>query len=355
MTYRVVQWSTGNVGRHALAGIDARPDLELVGVWVSSPDKVGVDAGRLAGLGRELGIAATDDADALLAVGPDCIVHTAMADHRLGEALDDLARFLRAGINVVSSGPVFLQFPDGVMPPPMIEPVRQAARDGDVSLWVNGIDPGFANDWLPLVVTGIAERIEQVRCMEILNYATYDQPMVLFDIMGFGGPLDQTPLLLQPGILTTAWGSVVKQIAAGLGIVLDEITEHVERLPAPETFAVAAGTIEAGTAAALRFEVRGMWQDRPVVVLEHVTRLRDDLAPDWPQPTGLGCYRVVVTGEPNYTVDLQLVGTDGDHNTAGLKATAMRLVNAVPAVVEAPPGLLTALDLPLITGRGLVR
>jgi 2,4-diaminopentanoate dehydrogenase len=355
VTYRIVQWSTGNVGRHALAGIDARPDLELVGVWVSSPAKVGVDAGELAGLGRELGVPATDDADALLALGADCIVHTAMADHRLGEALDDLARFLRAGINVVSSGPVFLQFPDGVVPPEMIDPVRQAARDGGVSLWVNGIDPGFANDWLPLVVSGISERIEQVRCMEILNYATYNQPMVLFDIMGFGGSLDETPLLLQPGVLTTAWGSVVQQLATGLGIVLDDIAEHVERLPAPETFAVDAGTIEAGTAAALRFEVRGMWQGRPVVVLEHVTRLRDDLGPAWPQPTGLGCYRVQVTGEPHYTVDLQLVGSDGDHNTAGLKATAMRLVNAVPAVVEAPPGLLTALDLPLVTGRGLVR
>jgi 4-hydroxy-tetrahydrodipicolinate reductase len=86
-----------------------------------------------------------------------------------------------------------------------------------------------------------------------------------------------------------------------------------------------------------------------------VTRLRADLAPDWPQPAGQGCYRVQVTGEPNYTLDLQLLGTDGDHNTAGLKATAMRLVNAVEAVVAAPPGLLTALDLPLITGRGLVR
>src|SRR5205823_7037017 len=99
--------------------------------------------------------------------------------------------------------------------------------------------------------------------------------------------------------------------------------------------------------------VRGMVGARPAVVLEHETRLRDDLGPDWPQPSGAGCYRVVVRGEPNYTCDLQLMGTDGDHNTAGLKATAMRLVNAVPAVVEAEAGLVTALDLPLITGRGL--
>ena len=162
-------------------------------------------------------------------------------------------------------------------------------------------------------------------------------------------------MLLQPGVLTFAWGSVVSQIAAGLEIELDEIVEYHERLPAPERFVIPSGPIEAGTTAAMRFEVRGMRGGKPVVVLEHVTRLRPDLGPDWPQPAGAGCYRVVVTGEPIYTVDLQLMGTDGDHNTAGLKATAMRLVNAVPAVVESPPGLVTALDLPLITGRGLVR
>ena len=353
--YRVVQWSTGHVGRHALAGIDAHPDLELAGVWVSSEAKAGRDAGELAGLGRELGVRATTDADALLGLRPDCIVHTAMADDRLDEAIADLCGFLRAGIDVVSSGPVFLQYPDGVMPDEMILPIREAAAQGGASLWVNGIDPGFANDWLPLTLTSISERIEQVRCMEILNYATYDQAMVLRDIMGFGCPIDETPLILAPGVLTTAWGSVVRQLAAGLGIELDGIEEHYERVAAPDTFEIPTGTIEAGTAAALRFEVRGVRGGKVPVVLEHVTRLRDDLAPEWPQPLGLGGYRVVVTGEPNYTLDLQLVGTDGDHNTAGLKATAMRLVNAVPSVVAAPPGLLTALDLPLITGRGLVR
>jgi 2,4-diaminopentanoate dehydrogenase len=354
MTYRVVQWSTGNVGRHAIAGIDARPDLELVGVWVSNPGKVGVDAGKLAGLDRELGVVATNDADALLALEPDCIVHTAMADDRIFEALADLERLLRAGVNVVSSSPVFLQYPDGVVPAEMSAGVRQAALDAGVSLWVNGIDPGFANDWLPLTLTSISERIDEVRCMEILNYNTYDQPMVLFDIMGFGRPLDATPMILAPGVLTMAWGSVVRQLARGLDVALDEIVEWHERVPAPEAFDVAAGRIEAGTTAALHFEVRGMRTGRAVVVLEHVTRLHDDVAPDWPQPAGKGCYRVVVTGEPNYALDLQLLGSDGDHNTAGLKATAMRLINAVPAVVEADPGLLTALDLPLITGRGLV-
>ena len=109
-----------------------------------------------------------------------------------------------------------------------------------------------------------------------------------------------------------------------------------------------------GTVGALHFEVRGIRNGKAVIVLEHVTRLDDSLGPDWPQPAGHGGYRVQISGEPNYTLDLQLLGSDGDHNTAGLKATAMRLVNSVPAVVEGPPGLLTALDLPLVTGKGLV-
>jgi 2,4-diaminopentanoate dehydrogenase len=279
MTYRVVLWGTGNVGRNALIGINARPDLELAGVWVSNPDKVGRDAGELAGLGR-LGVIATGDADALLALRPDCVVHTAMADVRLDEAMEDLKRILRAGVNVVSSSPVFLQYAEEEV----AAPIRQAALDGGVSIWVNGIDPGFANDWLPLTITGISERITEVRCLEILNYSTYAQATVLFDVMGFARPMDETPLLLSPGILSLAWGSVVRQIAAGLDVELDGVEDRHTRLPAPETFEIDAGTVEKGTVAALRFEVRGMKDGRPIIVLEHVTRLRDDLAPDWPQP-----------------------------------------------------------------------
>ena len=161
----------------------------------------------------------------------------------------------------------------------MYEPVEQAAAAGRSTLWVNGIDPGFANDWLALNLTSISERIDEVRCMEILNYATYDNELVMFDIMGFGRPIDDTPMLLLPGVLTMGWGSVVRQLAAGLGVELDAVEESYERVPAPETFEIASGTVEAGTAAGLRFEVRGMKDGRAVVVLEHVTRLRDDLAP----------------------------------------------------------------------------
>lgn len=353
-TYRVVVWSTGNVGKNALIGVDNRPDLDLVGVWVSNPAKVGLDAGELAGLGKTLGVAATNSVDEILALKPDCVIVTAMADDRLFEAMNDIEVLLRAGINVVASGPVLLQYPVGVNAD-LAKGVIAAAHEGGVSVHVNGVDPGFANDVLPLVLTSVSERIEEVRCMEVLNYATYDQPTVMFDVMGFGQPMDEVPLLLQPGVLTTAWGGVVHLIAAGLGVELDAVEEWYERVPAPRDFSIDSGPVEEGTVAGLHFEVRGMKDGRAVVVLEHVTRLLDELAPQWPQPHGHGGYRVVVTGEPNYQLDMHMLGTDGDHNTAGLKATAMRLVNAVPAVVEGKPGLLSALDLPLVTGRGLLR
>jgi hypothetical protein len=354
MAIRVAAIGTGNVGVHALKALITNPDYELTGVWVSSESKAGKDAGELAGLDISTGITASTDLDAVLATGPQCAVYTAMADNRLPDALEDYRRILAAGVNVVGSSAVFLQYPWQVLPDSMLKPIEDAAREGNSSLFVNGIDPGFANDLIPLALAGTCQSIQQVRCMEIVDYATYDSATVMFDVMGFGKPLDEIPMLLQPGVLSLAWGSVVRQLAAGLGIELDEVTERQERIPAPEDFDIAAGHIPKGSAAALRFEVLGIVDGEPAVVLEHVTRLREDLCPDWPQPAQPGgSYRIEISGEPSYGVDVCLGSPNGDHNHAGLVATAMRVVNAIPAVVAAPAGIRTTLDLPLITGRGL--
>ncbi|KUH95219.1 diacylglycerol kinase [Mycolicibacterium acapulense] len=354
MTIKVAAVGTGNVGRHALTQLINDPQYELTAVWVSSETKAGKDAGELAGLQVSTGITATTDLDAVLATRPECVVYTAMADNRLPEALEDYRRILAAGVNVVGSSAVFLQYPWEVLPDELVKPIEEATQTGGSSVFVNGIDPGFANDLLPLALAGTCQSVEQIRCMEIINYDTYDSATVMFDVMGFGKPLDEIPMLLQPGVLSLAWGSVVRQLAAGLGIELDKVSETYVREPAPEDFDIAAGHIAKGTAAALRFEVQGIKDGKVAVVLEHVTRLRDDLHPDWPQPAQEGgSYRIEITGEPSYTVDLCLSSPNGDHNHAGLVATAARVVNAIPAVVAAPPGIRTTLDLPLITGKGL--
>jgi 2,4-diaminopentanoate dehydrogenase len=357
MAIRVAHIGTGNVGGLALAELITNPLFELTGVCVSTPEKVGKDAGELCGVGLEpgtvTGIAADGDLDAVLATKPECVVYCAMGDTRLPDAMADIMRILATGINVVGSSPGLLQYPWGVMPGKYIARVEDAAQQGKSSIFINGVDPGFINDLIPFALAGTCQRIEQVRCMEIADYASYDGSEVMH-YMGFGGSLDDIPMLLQPGVLSIAWGAAIRQLAAGLGIELDEITESYQREPAPEDFDIAVGRVPKGTLAALRFEIRGMANGRPAIVIEHITRLRPDLLPDWPQPaSGGGSYRVEITGEPSYAVDIVPSSRKGDHNHAAIVGAAGRIVNAIPAVIAAPPGIRTTLDLPLVTGKGL--
>jgi hypothetical protein len=354
MPIRVAHIGTGNVGRLALSELIANPAFELTGLVVSADEKVGKDAGELAGLDVTTGITATQDLDAVLATNPDCAVYCAMGDNRMPQAMADVYKIAAAGINVVGTSPGVLQYPWGVMPDKYIAPLEEAARQGDSSIYINGVDPGFITDLIPLAFASTCASIQQVRCMEIADYATYDGATVMFDVMGFGQPLDEVPMLFQPGVLSVAWGCAIRQLAAGLQIELDSITESYEREPAPEAFDIAAGHIPKGGVAAVRFEIKGMVGDHPAIVVEHVTRVRGDLRPDWAQPAQEGgSYRVEITGEPSYVVDICPTSTKGDHNHAAIAAGAARVVNAIPAVIAAPPGIRTTLDLPLVSEIGL--
>jgi 2,4-diaminopentanoate dehydrogenase len=357
MAIRVAHVGTGNVGGLALAELITNPLFELTGVCVSTPEKVGKDAGELCGVGLEpgtvTGIAAVGDLDAVLATKPECVVYCAMGDTRLTDAMADVMRILAAGINVVGSSPGLLQYPWGVLPDKYIARVEAAAQQGNSSIFVTGVDPGFANDLVPFALAGTCQRIEQVRCMEIHDYASYNGAEVMH-YMGFAQPLDEVPMLLQPGVLSIAWGTAIRQLAAGLGIEVDEIVESYEREPAPEDFDIAVGHVAKGTLAVLQFEIRGMVKGHPAIVIEHITRLRPDLRPDLPQPAaGGGSYRVEITGEPSYAVDIIPSSRKGDHNHAAIAGAAGRIVNAIPDVIAAPPGIRTTLDLPLVTGKGL--
>jgi hypothetical protein len=355
MAIRVALIGTGNCGGLALRQLINDARFELTGVWVSSDAKVGKDAAGLAGLDGSTGIAATNDLDAILTAKPDCVVYCAMGDTRLPEAMADIRRILAAGVNVVGSAPGVLQYPWQVIPDKYIDRVEEAAQQGNSTVFVTGVDPGFATDLLPFALTGTCQTIEQVRTMEIADYATYDGATVMFDVMGFGKQLGDFPILFQPGVLSIAWGTAIRQLAAGLGVEVDEIRDSVEQEPAPEDFDVAVGRIAKGTVAALRFQIEGMVQGQPVIVVEHITRLRADLRPDWAQPAQPGgSYRVEITGEPSYVVDVCPTSRNGDHNYAAILAAAGRIVNAIPDVLAAAPGIRTTLDMPLVTGRGVV-
>ncbi|GJF09456.1 diacylglycerol kinase [Mycolicibacterium cyprinidarum] len=360
MGIRVALIGTGNCGSLALRQLIEDTRFELAGVWVNSRLKVGRDAGELAGLDVTTDVAAVDDMTTIIAAKPDCAVYCAMGDVRPKEALADVRSLLEAGINVVGSSPGFLAYPWGVIPDRATERVENSARQGNASLFITGVDPGFVTDLLPLALAGTCQKIERIRTMEIADYATYDGATVMFDVMGFGRPISDDigdlPFLYQPGMLSAAWGVAIRQLAAGLGIAVDEIRDSVEQEPAPEDFHVAVGTIRKGTVAAVRFQIEGLVDGEPVIVVEHITRLRGDLRPDWAQPAKEGgSYRVEVTGEPGYVMDISPTSRNGDHNYAAILAAAGRIVNAIPDVVMAAPGIRTTLDLPLVTGKGVFR
>ncbi|KUH81127.1 MULTISPECIES: diacylglycerol kinase [unclassified Mycobacterium] len=354
MAIRVAIVGTGNCGSLALKQLVNDARFDLTGVWVSSDAKVGKDAGELAGLDVATGVTAINDLDAIIADNPDCVVYCAMGDTRLPDAMADVRKILAAGVDVVGSGLGVLQYPWQVIPDKYIQRVEDAAREGDSTVFMTGVDPGFVTDLLPFALAGTCQSIEQIRTMEIADYATYDGATVMFDVMGFGNELGDLPMLYQPGVLSIAWGTAVRQLAAGLGIEVDEIRDSVEQEPAPEDFDVAVGTIKKGTVAAVRFQIEGMVEGRPVIVVEHVTRLREDLRPDWAQPAQPGgSYRVEIVGEPSYTMDICPTSRNGDHNYAAILAAAGRIVNAIPDVIAAPPGIRTTLDMPLVTGKGV--
>jgi 4-hydroxy-tetrahydrodipicolinate reductase len=174
----------------------------------------------------------------------------------------------------------------------------------------------------------------------------------MFEIMGFGKPDPSHSLLLAPGSTTLAWGPVIELVAAALDVELDGIEEWHEVITTPADFDIASGTIPAGTISGMHFEIRGMVGGEARIVVEHVTRLREGDAPEWPQGQG---YRIEIGGEPNVTLTLELSSDRGDHNHAGCLATAMHVINAIPHVVDADPGVLTMLDLPVYSARHLMR
>ena len=350
---RVIQWSTGNAGRPAIRGIVRHPDLELVGLHAHSPEKHGVDAATLAGLDEPTGVLATGDVDALLASDADCVCYMAQGETRIRETIEDLTRILRAGKNVVNTSLVSLCYPG--FSPKLRDALQEACEAGGSTFYTSGFDPGWSGDVIPLALASTCERVDRIRVTECVDYSTYEDPGFTGVFFGYGRPLDYEAPLLQPGMLKGGWGCMVLMLADALGVSLDEIREEHERLPAPESFETAMGKIEEGTCAGVRFEVQGIVDGEPALVAAHVNRLRQDIGPAWDRLSGdkHSGYKIEVVGSPSLTCEIEPVGEDGDHNTAGILGTAMRVVNAIPTVVAHAPGVVSSLDLPLFTARGI--
>jgi 4-hydroxy-tetrahydrodipicolinate reductase len=276
----------------------------------------------------------------------------AQGETRIRETIDDLCRILASGKNVVNTAIVSLVYPPFASPK-IRDRLEEACRQGGTTLFTSGFDPGWSGDVIPLALASVCERVDAIRVSELMDYSTYEDPGFTGVYFGFGRPLDFAAPLLQPGMLKGGWGGMVVLLADALGVQLDEIREVHERLPAPETFDTKMGRIEKGTCAGVRFEVQGIVDGKPMLVAAHVNRLRDDIGPDWDRlsPGKTSGYKIEVKGSPSITCELEPAGEDGDHNTAGITGTAMRVVNAVPVVCEARAGVLSILDLPIFTAR----
>jgi hypothetical protein len=352
MPHRVIVWGTGNVGVPALRIVVSNPGLELAGVIVSNPAKVGKDAGELCGL-PSTGVRATNDVAAAFARGADAVAYCASGDFRPTEAIDDIERCLRAGLNVVSTA-VYPLYDPLSAPEDLRARIGDACRSGNASIFVSGIDPGFINDVVPLLLAGLCERVDEIRAFELFNYSSYQQPDAVRNLVGLGQPMDATPPMLAPGVPTMVWGGSIRLMARGLGLEVQEIRERVVKRALPQTVTTQLGRFDEGTMGAFRLEIEGVVAGKPLLVIDHVTRIVNDIAPEWPKPKGDGAHGVKLTGRPNLTVTFDPEDDTGSAAGGGNTTAAARIVNAIPFVCAAPPGMLDALQVPLPVGRGAV-
>ncbi|GAB2811916.1 dihydrodipicolinate reductase [Actinocorallia aurea] len=347
-----IVWGTGNVGRAAIRAVAAHPELELAAVVVNNAEKVGRDAGELGGLDHALGVAATNDVEAVLAARPGAVVYAASGDIRPDDALADITRAIAAGAVVVTPS-LYALYDQRNAPAEMRDPVLAAIAEGGGSLFVSGVDPGWGNDVLPILMSGLGAHVDVVRCQEIFDYTTYDQEDSVRYLVGMGQPMDYEPPMLAPTVPSMVWGGQVRLIARALGVELEEVRETLDRRALDETVTTKLmGDFEAGTQGAVRFEVQGIVDGAPRIVIEHVTRIHAACAPDWPTPpTGDGAHRVIIEGRPHIEVSVEAVDEDGNRSAGGNATAVGRLVNAIGWLVENEPGLYDALDVPLLPGR----
>lgn len=357
MTYRVVQWATGNLGRAAIEGIVSHPDLELAGVWVHSPEKVGLDAGELAGHPDwNTGIKATHDIEAILSLRPDCILYSPLLPDE-----NELARFLHAGINVVT--PLGWFYPAHLN----TSTLDAACAAGHSTLHGTGIHPGGVTEKWPLIMSGFSRDVTYVSCEEYSDCRTYGAPDVLHDIMLFGKTPEEAQSSFMLEFLGLGFGQSVHMIADAMGFTLDEglqATHDIALATAP--IDTPMGVIAPGLLAAQRFRWQGLVDGEPVIKAETNWYMgTENIEPGWFDGRAIAakgeCFAMTVEGDPPVYITTHGIHPTRDMDWAqvqkrnpGMVATAMHCVNSVPVVCEAGPGIKTYLDLPIVVGKAAV-
>jgi hypothetical protein len=343
---RVVQWTTGNVGRRSVIAVTTNPELELVGCYAWGDDKVGRDVGELCGI-DPVGITATNDVDALFALKPDCVVYNPKWPD-----VDEMVRILEAGINVVSTAAFITGHSLGEGRDRLIA----ACERGGASLFGSGINPGFAN-LLAIISGGICDRVDSVSMLESADSTGYDSPETEIAV-GFGRPIDDPALTQMARHGTAVFEDAVWLVADALGIELEDVRFEAEFAAAPEDVVMTSWTIDKGCVAGVSASWQGWYGGRKVVDLKVRWRKGRSLEPNWEVGGG---YFVEIEGRPTVRTHMEILPppdfeakTFDDFMVLGMIMTAMPAIDAIAAVCAAAPGIVTYVDLPLITPRGFV-
>jgi hypothetical protein len=339
-----VQWTTGNVSRQAIRAIVERPDLELVGVYAFSKDKVGRDAGELAGLDATVGVAATDDIDALIALKPDCVLYMP-----LHPDVDHLTRLLSAGINVLSTASFLTGRAYGKEATAALE---AAARSGGASLFGSGVNPGYA-DYLAAVASGVCREVYYVRILESFDIGTWAGDANQ-DELGWGRPAGDPGHAADIEKATAPFGDAVEALAELLGAEIDAIRCEVDFAHATTDLNVTNRNVTAGTVAGIDAKWFGSRAGTDLIEVNVRWTITPFLDPAWEVAMA---YQIEVRGHPQVNVRAEVLPQDFESMSLeemlaiGSVITAMPVVNAIPAVVDARPGIVTYADLPAQSSR----
>jgi 4-hydroxy-tetrahydrodipicolinate reductase len=339
---RVAQWATGNIGAHAIKAVSEHPQMELVGLWVHSQDKVGRDAGDLAGLGRELGVKATNSLEDILALKSDVVLYMPQYLN-----LDEVCRLLETGSNIVTT---VVEFHDPESLDPQVRArVEDACRRGGTSIHSTGSSPGFISEVLPFALTTLVRRLDGYSVDEYADMTSRDSPMMIFDVLGYGkkpGAFDER----QIAHIRNSFGQSFSHTARALGMPLDRFEAKGEFGVARSRTQIAAGELEPGTVGALRISVTGYRGDKPVMRFRANWYCTKDLEEDWDlRDTG---WRVQVEGDTPLDISIAFPCSAEDYPKISPGFTAHPAVNAVPALVAAEPGIRTAADLRIVPNLG---
>lgn len=351
--YRMIQWATGNVGTHALRYIIEHPELELVGLRVFSPDKVGVDAGDIAGT-ASTGVKATMNVADLLALDADCVCYCPLATTtgNTDAAIAEVCALLESGKNVVTPGLASYMYPPvlGAMgSQENLERIQAACAKGNASIHIAGASPGFVHDWAPLALTKASRSIERIELTEVVSLENLSTRAILCDYMGFGQPPGADPLFFRhlANPETNFFRLPLRMLADHTGLQLEDVTWARDVALAEAGYEAAAGAFAAGTVAASRGVLTGWAKGRAAITMTFVWWLLKDAAAPWPTEDGWG---IRIVGDPTIQADLKVSTAFGAGRAVSILSATVPL-NAVRGVCAAKtPGIKSHFDLPFDGG-----